>query len=530
MLAGLIAVLVGVVFLPVLDNGFILFDDPTYVTANGFVRQGLSLRTLTWAFHTFHATNWHPLAWISHLADVSLFGLDPRGHHLTSLLLHAGNAALVFLVLQRLTGARLPAAITGALFGLHPAHVESVAWVAERKDVLAAFFWLLALAAYVGFARRRSPGRYAALLALFALSLLAKPMAISLPFVLLLLDYWPLGRFERRPSDGKRARTWLAPVVEKIPLFALAIADGVVTVMAQSSLGDLSSRPSNAIVSGVRYLGTLVWPVDLAAFYPLPPGGIPLEMAAASLVLLVAITAVSVVLARRQPVLAMGWFWYLITIAPVIGVVQVGLQARADRYLYLPSIGLLFLFGWTARAVVRKRWAAFVAALFVVVLAMLAAATRQQIAYWHDNRTLFGRALAVTSGNWMALHLLSQEEAAAGQPEEAFRLEQAALRINPTYGDGWNHLGTLLAAAGRLTEATTAYREAVQHSPGLAIPRYNLAFRYLREGNLEAAIAELEVLRRLDPELAEGLSKFFGVPMPAGSGSGFSAPTPGPGQ
>jgi protein O-mannosyl-transferase len=397
-LGAALALLTLAAWLPALGNGFVNLDDPYYVTAQPHVLPGITRAGLAWAATAKVASNWHPLTMLSHMLDCQLFGLDPAGHHATSLLLHLANVLLLFEVLRRMTGAAGRSAAVAALFAVHPTHVESVAWVAERKDVLSALFWILAMGAWARYARRPSSGRYLLVALLMILGLMAKPMVVTLPFALLLLDVWPLGRLHLG---------WKRLAIEKLPLLALSAASSLITLRyQQTSLAPLdvvpwSLRAANALVSYVAYLGKLFLPRDLAVFYPIPLA-IPGWRAAGAALLLVALTALAVWRARREPWLLTGWLWFLGTLVPVIGLVQVGRQAMADRYTYIPSIGLFLAVVWSVAELARARRAVLATAAVVVILA-LAAITRVQVGYWSDSATLFRHALAATGdGNYLA--------------------------------------------------------------------------------------------------------------------------------
>ncbi|HEV8583045.1 MAG TPA: glycosyltransferase family 39 protein [Thermoanaerobaculia bacterium] len=406
LLAAALALLTAVAFLPVLENGFVNLDDGLYVTRNFWVRKGFTLGGLAWLWTANVANNWHPLTVLSHMLDCQLFGVTPAGHHLTSLLLHLANVLLLFEVLRRMTGAVWRSASASALFAVHPMHVESVAWVAERKDVLSALFWIAAMGAYQRYAVRPSLGRYLLVALAMALGLLAKPMVVTLPLVLLLLDVWPLGRLRFEPGWGGRLARLAA---EKLPLLALSAAASFVTLRFQTtSLVDLEIVPwklrlANAAVSYAAYLGKLLLPRNLAVFYPLPLA-IPAWKALAAAALLAALTALAVRRARQAPWLLVGWLWFLGTLVPVIGLVQVGRQAMADRYTYLPSIGIFLAACWGLPELARDRAgrrAALAAASILAILA-LTAVTRAQVRHWSDSVDLFEHALAVTQDNYVA--------------------------------------------------------------------------------------------------------------------------------
>src|SRR5438093_12096559 len=410
LLLPLLALLTAATFWGVRQNDFISYDDPEFVTSNPIVREGLTWRGVVWAFTTPVLANWHPLTSLTHLADVSLYGLNPSGHHTTNLLLHGVNTLLLFLLLRRLTGEDWRSAWVAALFAVHPAHVESVAWIAERKDVLSTLFWLATTWAYVSWVRDRRPGRYAAVLALFAAGLMSKPMLVSLPLVLLLLDDWPLARLR----GGGLAGLWRSPdgrpgaLLEKVPLFAMTAGFSVVTFLVQRAAGavrlsvfPLWARVENALVAYVRYLVMLVWPARLGVFYPHPGTAIPAGEAAAALVLLLAISAAAVLLRRRAPFFFTGWFWFVVTLLPVIGIIQVGFQAFADRYTYIPYIGLFVAAAWGVPALVPRSKPArtALAAAAVASVAAMALAARVQVRFWRNSETLYLRTLEVTKNN-----------------------------------------------------------------------------------------------------------------------------------
>jgi len=456
---GLALALVSLgLYVPALGHGFIDFDDDSYVTDNPMVRQGWTWRGVAWAWTTGHAGNWHPLTWMSHMTDCAFFGLNPAGHHATSALLHAANTVLLFLVLRRMTGALWRAAAVAALFGWHPLRVESVAWVAERKDVLGAFFFFLTIWFYAGFVRDKRAAGYGLALLSFMAGLLCKPMLVTLPFVLLLLDYWPLERFG--PGAGRRL------ALEKAPFFALSAASSVVTYLVQKSFGSIWDvvpfpiRVMNAMLSYGRYLGRMLWPANLAVFYPY--GNVPVMEWFASLVLLAGLTWLAL-RRRRQRYLATGWCWYVGTLAPVIGLVQVGSQSSADRYTYIPLIGIFVMIVWGVADLAREwripKWAPALAA--ACVLAACAAVTERQLGYWADSGTLFARALAVTTNNdqaWngLGVYLFSQKK-----EEEAFRCFNKAVTVARDNDRAWNNLGEYYQRHGRRQEAWRCFTESL---------------------------------------------------------------------
>lgn len=461
-----LAALVAAVFLPVVNNEFILFDDLTYVVNNPHLGGGLSPGTIRWAFTETYASNWSPLTWLSHALDVVLFGLDPRGHHLVNVLLHAANTALLFLALRGLTGRTWTSLLAATLFGVHPLRVESVAWVSCRKDVLSGLFWMLAVIAYCRYARRPRCGRYLTVAALFALGLMAKPSVVTFPFALLLLDAWPLGRLgwlgaatvgetPARPSRGRFARCLL----EKVPLLLLTAASGVLTYRAQASWGamdylrglTLADRLGNAFNSYLDYLGKTLWPQGLAIYYPHPGQILFAGKVAAALLFLAVASALAVACGRRRPWLATGWFWYLGTMIPMIGLVQVGAQSSADRYTYLPHLGVAVLASWEAAAAVsrRPRFRPGVVLLSLVAVVALATVSRVQTTYWKDDVAVFGHAVAVTRENWLAQLNLGAAWGMRGEHRKAREHFAAALRIRPDYPMARENLRKVEEVLGR---------------------------------------------------------------------------------
>jgi hypothetical protein len=453
------AVLVVVVFgayEPVWRNEFVNYDDDVYVTDNPWVKGGLTGESVKWAFTTTRASNWHPLTWLSHMLDCELFGVVAVWHHLMNLFFHMAGSLLLFWVLHRSTGSVWASGFVAAVFAVHPVHVESVAWVAERKDVLSGFFWMLTMAAYVRCAERPGEWRYLLVVLAFCLSLLSKPMVVTLPFVLLLLDYWPLGRFQQahfageevpqgeRVQAGCRMSRVFTLLVEKIPLFVLAGISSVVTFVIQQRTGamDLGEsfpirvRISNALVSYVGYISKILYPSRLAVLYPHPGQGLAFWRVIVAVLVLVCVSGGVVYLARRR-YLTVGWLWYLGTLVPVIGLVQVGAQGMADRYTYLPSIGIFIMIAW-GFADIFARWCYGRIGLGVaagVVLAVLVTCTRKQVSYWESNAAIFGRALAMTENNFIMHSSYGGVLFEEGRFDEALVHFNEALRINPGYSD-----------------------------------------------------------------------------------------------
>jgi tetratricopeptide (TPR) repeat protein len=463
---------------PIAHNRFIDFDDGAYITANPHVQQGISWDTITWAFTTFHAGYWHPLTWVSHAVDCQTFHLNPTGHHYVNLLLHAVNAVLLFLLLWRATGSTVGSFIVGALFALHPVNVESVAWAAERKNVLSMLFFLLALHAYDKYARTGLRFVYVSVIALFALGLTAKPQIVTLPFVLLLWDYWPLERLWAGPQTGgvtgaypERSLRFL--ILEKLPLFVLAAADSFVIVLAQraahavrtASEVSWPARIENAVVSYVRYIEKAFWPTRLAAMYP--RSGLPIWQVAAAAALLILISGLALHWRRRR-YLIVGWLWFLGTLVPMIGIVTVGEQAMADRFAYLPFVGLFIAGVWSVDAIFAERrpaqrlCAAGVAAAAVLALGCL---TYRQLSYWHDDETLWRYTLSVTDANYMAESNLAIALAKEGRVEEAIVHFRAARALHQYPAGQIVELAHYELRVGHPTEAVEECRAALAASP-----------------------------------------------------------------
>ncbi|HEY5999605.1 MAG TPA: tetratricopeptide repeat protein [bacterium] len=490
-----------------LPDGFLQFDDNEYVVDNPRVRTGLTLAGVRWALTSFHSANWHPLTWLSHMLDVQLFGLDPRGHHATSVLLHALAAALLFLAAHRLTGMRWRSALVAALFAVHPLRVESVAWVAERKDVLAGVFFMLVLLAYERAARRGDPGRSPWVPLFLALGLMAKPMLVTVPCVLLLLDWWPLGRaLPAAAARGPRFRARL--IAEKLPLFALAAFSAAITLVAQTEARAIVVMPAataaarvlNASSSVITYVVQTVWPADLALFYPLATTPAPWTAGAIACVGLLVVTAALVRSRPTLPFLATGWLWFLGMLAPVLGLVQVGYQAHADRYTYLPQIGLTVAAVWGA-ATLAGRWRVrrLAPAAGAATIAALATIATTQAGLWRDGETIFRHTLAVTRDNWLVrgnlgFLLFSQGRYAEAEPEL-----REAVRINPAFSSAQNNLGNVLALTGRAAEAIPAFRAAIAADPRNAQASANLGNALAEVGRLDEAAEAYRAAIRLDP-------------------------------
>ena len=454
-----------IVYAPVWHHGFVNYDDDEYVSTNTVVLRGLTWHGASWAFTTGHAGNWHPLTWLSHMLDVQFYGLDPGPHHLTNLLFHIANTLLLFGLLHRMTGALGRSAFVAGLFAVHPLHVESVAWVAERKDVLSTLFWMLTLWAYVEYVRRPGLRRYWPVLLFFALGLMAKQMLVTLPFVLLLLDFWPLGRVGTRPNpaggwalsrDGWATTVRL--VWEKLPLLALTVVSSIVTVVVHRqaaavislSATPLNLRVANALVSYVTYISKMLWPARLAVLYPYAQS-LPGWWVAGAFLGLMGISVAVIRAGPRHPYLPVGWLWYLGTMVPVIGLIQVGNQATADRYTYVPLIGLFIVVAWGVPDLLvrwpRRRIGLPIAAGLVILACAIAA--RGQLRYWEDSTTLWTRALAVTTENNIAHNNLAVSLADQGKLDEAIAHYSEALRIKPDYTKAQDNLDLALVRRGK---------------------------------------------------------------------------------
>ena len=512
------------VYAPILRNGFVNYDDPDYIINNSHVKAGLTWTGVVWAFQSAEASNWHPLTWISHMADCQLFGLKPAGHHLTSLLFHTANTLLLFLLLNRLTGALWRSAFVAALFALHPLHVESVAWASERKDVLSAFFWMLTLLAYTRFvseSKVRSPKSkvfYALALLAFACGLMSKPMVVTLPFVLLLLDFWPL----RRIANGGLRMANLAPLIlEKVPFFVLTIASCVITRLVQggalwstASL-PLSFRLANALMACVRYISKTVWPADLALIYPYPHHW-PIAAVITVALLLALCSALALLWAKPHPYLAVGWFWYLGTLVPVIGLVQVGIQSMADRYTYLPSIGLFIIVAWGLNDLLNSRpqKTKIAAAVGGLALAGCVAVTSIQLAYWRDSLTLFSHTIEVTTDNYAAEDCLGTTLENLGQKDEAEKCYAASVRFEPDYPLGQFHLGMILLEQGKAVEASNHLAIAARLAPQNPVIQFDYGLYLSQHGNpaeaarcFRAALAARPDFPEAKTNLAKALSE-----------------------
>jgi hypothetical protein len=571
------ALLTFVVYGQVKDHAFVDFDDYEYITENPHVRSGLNTDNIVWAFSSYHSNNWHPLTWISHMADVQIFGLNPAGHHLVNVFFHILSAILLFLLLLQMTGALWPSAFVAALFALHPLHVESVAWAAERKDVLSTFFWILTTWMYVRYTEKPDWKRYSLIILFFTLGLMSKQMLVTLPFVLILLDYWPLQRIDRkggqrrgsgesRPVAARQHAPISRLILEKIPLFALAIIAGVIVFYVQQQSGVLYSltpfpfqiRLENALVSYVGYIGKMLWPVNLAVFYPHPLHSLALWKVLGAAGLLLAGSAVIIWKGRRYPYLITGWFWYLGTLVPVIGLVQVGVQAMADRYTYIPLIGLFIVVAWGGRDLAaflagRKATGAkwdqqpgaplspgkpekagkkkrdgsvfhekmepspfsvrIIFAVAAAVLIILSFLTWKQVGYWRDNVTLYSHAARVVPGNYWASNNLGAALASRGEINDAMTWFAESLKVMPYYPGANQNMAAALYKLGRYVEAVPLLERALKlqpRNPDLHVTLGAVLLKMNRNNEAAAHFREAIKLRPGDDNAAEGLREAGG--------------------
>jgi hypothetical protein len=523
-----LAVVTLLIYLPMLWHGFVNYDDPDYITGNAHVTGGLTRANVVWAFTSNDAANWHPLTWLSHMMDCQLFGVNPAGHHLMNLLFHTANTLLLFLLLEKLTGALWRSAMVAALFAWHPLHVESVAWASERKDVLSAFFWMLTILCYAkavagGKCRVTGDGNapapivspvtchsspfYFLALFFFACGLMSKPMVVTLPFVLLLLDFWPLGRM-RCAECGRRKVASL--LLEKIPFFALSLASCLITYHAQSgALWSSNSltfhfRLANALMSYVRYISKLFWPTDLALIYPYrhfwPFAGVVFVAG-----LLAVLSVIFILQAKRFPYLAVGWLWFLGTLVPAIGLVQVGVQSMADRYTYLPSIGFFILVIWGVNDLLNAQPQKMKIAALAgsVVLTGCLVCTSMQLRYWRSSPELFLHTVSVTTDNYAAEDCLGKALENIGNKDDAEKLYADAVRIEPDYPSAQFDLGMIEVEQVRLADASNHLAIAVQLSPHNPVMQFDFGTYLMQHGNPAEAVNHFEFALASRPDFPE---------------------------
>ncbi len=510
--AWICLILAGVsfwVYSRVLRNDFINLDDNNYVVENQHVNSGVTLENIKWAFTTNHTGYWHPVTWLSLMLDSQLFGVKPWGYHLTNLLLHIANVLILFSVLKAMTGEVWRSIFVATVFALHPLNVESVAWIAERKNVLSTMLWLLTMISYVQYVRKNSNGWYVVTLVFFVTGLMSKPMVVTLPFTLLLLDYWPLERL-------KSLRDWKIfgrLAAEKVPFFVLSMIVGIITFLGQKSSGAITGvsklsvgmRADNAVVSYAKYISKSVWPTKLGILYPLDMRIGEWEVLAAGTVL--ALITIAVVLLWRSKFLAVGWFWYVGTLVPVIGIVQIGSQGMADRYTYVPLIGLFIMAAWGAGEILN-RWAKgkiIAAVLAVLILGGLGYGSWKQLGYWRDGITISKHTIDVTKDNGMMYYNLGCSLNKLGRNQEAMDAFREVIRIAPGNANAHCNLGITYAKMGRYEEATAEFKEAIKIRQTFPEAHFNLGFAYLCMGNKDAAMKEHEILKGIDAEWANRL-------------------------
>jgi Tfp pilus assembly protein PilF len=509
--------LTWLVFGQTLGYDFVNYDDPSYVYQNTRITSGINLANVAWAFTHVHSENWHPLTTITHMLDCQLYGLHAGWHHFTNVLLHCLAVVLLFVALERMTGVLWRSAFVAAVFAVHPLHVESVAWIAERKDVLSAVFFMLTLLAYLHYTRAPSIGRYLTVAFVIALGLMSKPMLVTLPFVLLLLDFWPLGRFEARKSNTERQLLRL--ILEKIPLIALSVVSSIVTFLAQrGAIGwteelPISERISNAFVAYVIYIRQMFWPAGLAVFYPHPENRLPVWEVSLAVIVLVGITLAAFAFRKRVPYLLTGWWWYLGMLVPVIGLVQVGWQGHADRYTYLPQIGLYIAVTWAVSDFIRS-WGfqrITFGAASVLLVGALSWRAWLQTSYWRDSETLFTHALAVTSNNDVALNNLGIIFLDKGQLDEAISKLQAAIDLRPENAPAHDNLAKALLRKGQVSQAMVHYRKFLELEPANVEARNTLGTALIQQGHVREAIDQWQEALATQPENGNAASNLAWV-------------------
>lgn len=534
LLAGVLVIAIMAAYAPLMSNSFIDYDDTAYISGNSHVRAGLTFATWRWAWTSLEAGNWHPLTWISHALDVDVFGVDPAGHHFTSLLIHILNTVLLYLLLSCVTVSKEKCLAVAGLFAVHPLVVESVSWAAERKNVLCALFFLLTIGAYGWYVRRPGATRYLVVALTFSLGLCAKPMVITIPFVLLLLDFWPLGRVEglttSSPPFSLTPLNWKKLVLEKLPLLALSVGSAIITLIAQSSAGavastqavPLTARIANACYSYFAYVLKILWPVGLAPFYP----KVPLSALQVGLALLF-VAGVSVIVWMQRsarPYLIVGWLFYLGTLVPVIGLVQVGTQAMADRYAYIPMIGVFIAIVWfVADLSFVRNWRIPVAVMAATAILLLVIRTRSQVRLWHDDITLWSYCIAITGNNPVAEDNLGIALLQQGRTQEALPHFYRATELNPDDPISAANVATDLLAHGQTREAIAKYEAALSRAAlvPMLLPNIhsNLGSAYLSVGDLTRARDHYAVALALNPDDQRARAGLIRVGQPANAAS-----------
>ena len=503
---------------PIRHNGFVNYDDSGYITENPNVRGGITRTSIVWAFTKPHSFMWHPLTTLSHMLDCQLFGLNPLGHHSVSVLIHIANALLLFLILTNVTGTTWASAFVAAVFALHPLQVESVAWAAERKTVLSGLFWLLTMAAYIGYARKPGFGRYMLLLFVFGLCIMTKPTVVTLPFVLLLLDYWPLERIRRGQSVAATSKSAIWLIAEKVPLLAMSATLSVITIIAQKggeaviSLDTipLDTRIANMFSSYIKYIGKLVWPSDLAVFYPSSYPAIPKTTTAVYILLFILISAISIYAGRRRKYMAVGWLWFAGTLVPMIGLVQAGVQAMANRYMYISMLGLLIIIALAGKELIAKhpRLKTIAAIMGVISLSCLLVLTRMQVRHWQNSLTLFEYALKTTKNNpvietYYGCALFYE----AGRLDEAEKHLSNAVRLSPTYAKALSNLGRVYIMQGKTDEAISCFTNLLRQNENSADTHYDLALSLGMGKKYDEAIKHLAKTLEIEPNYPDADNK-----------------------
>ena len=500
------------VYWQITNHEFINYDDGLYVTENLHVKAGLTFESIEWAFTTFHAGNWHPLTWLSHMLDYELYGLNPMGHHWTSLQIHLTNTLLLFFILQYMTGAIWKSAFVAALFALHPLHVESVAWVSERKDVLSAFFGMLTISAYIMYVKKRDLLRYSLVFILLSLGLMAKPMLVTLPFILLLLDFWPLKRLKLTLNQASgQTSNLLLLIREKIPLLVPVAISAILTLIAQQSSAlktlesfPLQTRVANALISYINYIVKTLWPLHLSVFYPFQGNFISFWHASVSALIIAVLLVVAVNTSKKYPYIMVGLLWFLVTLLPVIGIIQVGDQAMADRYAYIPLTGIFMIFVWGSSDLLKK-WTNKKIVSSILAMSVLLVLTMQsfhQAANWKNSSTLFENAIKVTENNWLAHNNLGIALFNEGKLDKAIYHYKEALNIKPDTVEAIKNLGVALSGKGNFKEATQYFSKALVINPEDFDAYHKLGGILVKQGKVNEAILHFSEAIKINPDYA----------------------------
>lgn len=498
-----------IAFWHVLECGFVQYDDNLYVTENSHVQEGINSESLRWALTTGYEAMWQPLTWLSYMLDYQMHGLNPYDFHLTNLLFHIVNVLLLFLLLKRMTHSLWRSAFVAAIFAVHPLRVESVAWVAERKDVLSGFFWLTTMWAYIWYVKKPGVKRYLIVAISYVFGLMSKPMLVTLPFILLLMDYWPLCRIKLDETQLKIRQTTRKLTMEKIPLVLLAIGSSIVTLVVQSNVGAINTlktpitqRIANAFVSYIVYLKKMIWPIDLAVLYPHPQNTLPIWQVIISALLLILITIFVLHKAKRFPFAAVGWFWYFITLIPVIGILQTGIHAYADRFTYIPLIGISIIIAWGVPLLISniKVNLRYLAIISIVLIISLSIATRTQVSYWKDSSTLFEHALDVTQNNFLIHYNLATTLEDNGDFDKAIYHYEKTIEIDPNHLDARNNMGSVLASQGKMEEALKQFNTIISIDPKFYKAYYNIGLVMVLDNNTIEAIKYFKKTLQLNPK------------------------------